>query len=409
MPRILILCTGHLSNNPRVLKEAITLGDAGYDVTVIGKCYLRQLIQRDRDIIAKSPFRHSSIDMIGGKVGSFSYILGLVRRAKQSLARKAFRYLTWESTELLGPAGALLSAARRIPADLTIVHNEAAQWVGLKLIDEGRRVAVDFEDWNSEDNTPNQSRDLSFALLRRNEAAILHQAIYATTTSKALADGLHGRYGGQRPRVITNAFPLPTLPARQGIGRKTPCALLWFSQTIGPGRGLEAFLAAYTRTKVPSNLTLLGQVHDDYRQHLLSLLPQHIRKRVCFHDLVSPEDLPSIIVQHDIGLALEESTLANKDLTISNKILQYLGAGLAVVATRTKGQCEVLEREPLAGILLDNLNDARVTATALDGLLSTSDILRERQHAARQLAENHYCWEREAPKLLALVQTALSV
>jgi len=407
-PRILILSTGHLSNNPRVIKEATTLGEAGYNVTVVGKCYLKQLIQCDRDIIAKSPFSHSSIDMLGGKAGSFTYIRGLMRRAEQSLALKALKYLNWESAAALGPASALLSAARRIPADLTIVHNETAQWVGLQLIGEGRRVAVDFEDWNSENIPPTQSRNPPLSLLRRNESAILHQAIYATTTSKALADGLYARYRGQRPEVITNSFPLPTLPIRQRRPPETPCALFWFSQTIGPGRGLEAFLAAYGRTKTPSSLTLLGQIHVDYRRHLLSLLPQNIQKQVYFHGTVSPAELPSIIMQHDVGLALEESTTANKYLTISNKILQYLGAGLAVLATPSKGQLEVLSKSPQAGLLLDDLDDAQATATALDALFADPVTLGRRQQAARCLAESHYCWEREAPKLLALVQDALS-
>jgi len=405
--RILILATGHLSTNPRVLKEAITLSESGYFVTVIGKRYLINLDENDKSIAKKSSIDYRYIDLIGGGVPSSSHILGLLRRSGVRIARELVKYIQWQSAEALGPSSSLLRAARKIPADLTIVHNEAAQWVGLQLIGEGRKVAVDFEDWNSESLHPFEQEGCPLALLRRNEKSILQRAVYATTTSEALAEGLFARYGGQRPEVITNSFLLPPLPRCRERSPNAPPSFFWFSQTIGPGRGLEAFLSAYALTKQSSRLTLLGQVSADYRQHLLSFLPGPLRNRVDFHDFVSPQELPNVIARHDIGLALEPKELANKDLTISNKILQYLGSGLAVVATPTQGQCEVLTRNLQAGTLLDNLNDAKATAAALDELITDPEMLRSRKQAARQLAETHYCWEREAPRLLELVKRAL--
>jgi len=405
--RILILATGHLSTNPRVLKEAFTLSESGYSVAVIGKRYLINLDENDKSIANKFSIDYRYIDLIGGDFPSPSHMLGLLHRSEVRIAKDLVKYLQWQSAEALGPASALLRAARKIPADLTIVHNEAAQWVGLQLIGEGRKVAVDFEDWNSEDLLPTDRVSRPLDLMRHNEKALLHQARYVTTTSEALSDGLFARYGGQRPEVITNSFPLPPLPPRRERSPDAPPAFFWFSQTIGPGRGLEAFLAAYALTKKNSQLTLLGQIHDNYRTHLLSLLPKSRQLHVSFHDLVSPEELPNLIAKNDIGLALEPREPANKDLTISNKILQYLGSALAVVATPTKGQAEVLTRNPQAGILLNNLDDAKATAAALDTLLADPNGLHMHQQAARHLAETHYCWEQEAPRLLELVERAL--
>jgi len=405
--KILIVTTGHLSRNPRVLKEATTLGEAGYRVTVLGIRNRRDAADTDLSLTAKAPFLHTWVDMLGEHESFTSRFKATLRRGRQRLARELVSRFGLQSAEALGPSAAVLAAARRIPADLTIVHNEAAHWVGLKLLAEGRRVAADIEDWHSEDLLPSDRAARPTVLLRRNEKALLHQACYVTTTSEALAEGLFSRYGGQRPEVITNSFPLPALPHHREQNRGAAPSFFWFSQTIGPGRGLEAFLAAYARTTQLSRLTLLGQVCDDYRRHLLSLLPEPLRNRVSFRPLVSPEELPNVISQHDIGLALEESTPLSRDLTITNKILQYLGSGLAVIATATKGQCEVLSKEPLAGILLDNLDDPKTTAAALDTLLGSPDEFLARQQAAYQLAKTHYCWEQEAPRLLELVAGAL--
>jgi len=405
-PRILILSTGHLSNNPRVLKEARALGNSGYSVTVVGQRFLPALDNSDRTILKYAPFEHINIDIIGSSTLSISTILGTFYRGKRFIAKKLLKYFNWQSIESLGPAATLLRLAQRIPADLTIVHNEVAQWVGLQLIKEGRQIAVDFEDWNSEDLLFSERVQRPLGLLRYTESALLHQAAYTTTTSNALADGLYKRYGGQRPTVITNSFPLPPRLSRDTPRKEQP-SFFWFSQTIGPGRGLEPFLAAYALLKRPSQLTLLGQISPRYREYLLSLLPDTRRSRINFHPLVSPDELPFIIAQHDIGLALEPHQPLNKELTISNKILQYLGAGLVVIATPTLGQREVLSHSSAAGIFLNQLDDPLQTAATLDSLLGNLSELDQRQRAARRLAETRYSWECEEPRLLSLVDQTI--
>jgi glycosyltransferase involved in cell wall biosynthesis len=134
-------------------------------------------------------------------------------------------------------------------------------------------------------------------------------------------------------------------------------------------------------------------------------VPAPRRERLAWRGLVPPDALSALLVEQDVGLALEPSSPANKDLTISNKILQYLNAGLAVVATPTAGQREVLARVPGAGLLLPA--DTGAAAEALDALLRDRAALERRQRAARRGAEEYYCWEREAPRLLALVASAL--
>jgi glycosyltransferase involved in cell wall biosynthesis len=289
-----------------------------------------------------------------------------------------------------------------------IVHNEIAHWAGVRLLGEGRRVAADFEDWHSEDLLPADRAGRPIALIRRVEHTLLHRAAYVTTTSEALATGLHARHGGHRPAVITNSFPLQSNPRTlDPFDSNAPRSFLWFSQTTGPGRGLEFFLAAWARVSRPSKVVLIGEVCAGYDRHLLSLLPEGLRHRLSFLPPVSPGALPGVIAGHDIGLALELNEPENKNLTASNKIFQYLGAGLAVVASDTAGQSEVLARDPNAGILV-SLHDTAAFSARLEDLLADPAALRARQFAARRLAESRYCWEHESLRLLESVKRALS-
>jgi glycosyltransferase involved in cell wall biosynthesis len=398
--RILIIINGHLCRHPRPLKEAETLGRAGYDVTVLTVRNHPPSAALDRDLLRDTPFRCEAIDMLDARRPAV-----FARRFQLRLARHAAAKHGLPTVYSLGPARALLQRARRIPADLTIVHTEVPFWVGARLLRDGRRVAADFEDWHSEDLLPEDRARRPLSLIRETEQTLLRRAAYTSTTSQALAAALNARNGGRLPMAITNSFPLQCDPRIGPPG--VPPAFFWFSQTLGPGRGLESFLQAWARTLRPNRLVLLGDPSAGFDDYVRQQLSSDRWTQVSFLPPVTPIALPAAIAAHDIGLALEQAEILSRDLTITNKILQYLNAGLAIVASDTAGQREVLARGPDAGVILD-FHDPVAAGAALDALLGDREALARRQKAARHLAEEVYCWEREAPKLLAAVEAALA-
>ena len=397
--KILVVSSGPLCRNPRPWKEAVTLAAAGFDVTVLSVFETEASLGQDAALLAGSTVRQVWLRPGGTGPGRRRY------RLQVWLARHAVQHLGWQCPTALGPARALLARIRALPADLTIVHNDAPMWAGRRLLATGRRVAVDFEDWYTEDLLPEDRRARPQRLLCRLERDLLHSAAYVSTTSQAMADALHRTYGGKRPIVVNNSFPLQPRPAPRTSVR--PPTFFWFSQTIGPGRGLESFLAAWAATHTSSRVVLLGNVDAAYRESLVGALPPPRRAQLEFHHLVAPTDLPALIAEHDVGLALEPSEPANKNLTISNKILQYLNAGLAVVASNTAGQGEVFARAPGIGELVA-LEDTSALTVRLDALLADPVRLAAFQRTARRAAEEIYCWEKEAPSLVRAVEAALA-
>ena len=398
MSRILIISSGSPCRNPRPLKEAEALGRAGHDVTLLTVSESPALDALEQALVAGRPFRHESVGRDPG------ITTRLCKRVRQRLAVQA-TIAGFPTLHALGHVGPLRRRALELPADLTLVHNELSFWIGCELLRRGRKVAADFEDWYSEDLRPADRRGRPLAPLRALERQLLLHAAYTTTTSAALSVALAARYGAPPPQVLTNSFPLQPDPRSGPPG--TPPAFFWFSQTLGPGRGLEEFCASWILTKQPSRLVLLGNPSPGFAPRLLAALPAAFAARVTLQPLVPPSQLPALIAQHDIGLALEQSAVLNRDLTITNKILQYLNAGLAVVATPTAGQREVLARVPGAGQLID-LDSPAVTAAALDQLISDRAQLATTQRSARTAAETIYCWEHETPRLVAIVTAALA-
>lgn len=401
---ILILTASHLCRNPRVVKEATALGAAGYDVTVMSLSVQERFERMDRELLRGLPFKRVTIDYAADT--SAARLADFFQRGATWVARRVCSELEIETAQTLGPASALLNFARSFPADLTIVHTEIPIWAAQHLIQDGRRVAVDVEDWYSEDLLFADRQSRPIKLLRYAEAFALRHAVYSSATAQSMADALTGAYQCPPPIVIRNSFPLqPRSRVDQPACTGAP-SFIWFSQTIGPGRGLELFFAAWARTTQPSKIYLLGDERPGYRQKLLARLPAARRGDVHFIPLVTPEELPFKLAEFDIGLALEPRWPLNRNITITNKILQYMNAGLAVIATDTAGQQEVMAAAPACGLLI-SAHETTEYAAKLDALLGDHGRLRATQLASRAAAEREFCWERETPRLLTAVARAL--
>lgn len=402
MAKILILIGGHLCTAPRPLKEADALARAGHQVLIHGVWFDPVLVDRDRQLLADQPWQFQPVlDFCPNRP-----LTRLGVRSQSRLVREGYRRWGHISPALLGyGARAMLRAALRERPDLTIVHSEAGLWVGDQLLNRGWRVGVDFEDWFSQDLLPQAQASRPIAHLKQLEHRLMQQCTYCLTTSQALADTLAQVYQAPQPTVIYNVFPQTDYP--QTATNPAIPRLHWFSQTIGPGRGLETLFQALPRVTTPVELHLRGHCAPPTQTWLHSQIPAHWHDRVFVHPTVSNAQLPARIAEHDIGLALEQADPPSRNLTITNKLFQYLQAGLAVIATDTAGQREVATHCPEAVHLVANGNPTQL-AQAIDRLASRSPALAAAKAAARQAAQTHFCWEHHRDRLLAAADRALS-
>jgi hypothetical protein len=213
------------------------------------------------------------------------------------------------------------------------------------------------------------------------------------------------------PTVIYNAF---AWSERQSLDRKfkdrkdlRAPSIHWYSQTLGHGRGLEDLFAALPHVTHEAEIHLRGVPVVDFDQWLSERVPPDWRARVFIHNLVTNEELLSRIAEHDIGFAGEMRFCRNRDLTVTNKILQYLLAGLAVVASDTAGQQEVGSQANGAVKIYPSGNPLAL-ANQLNELMASADTLRKAKAAALVAAEQTFCWERQEPRLLESIERAFA-
>ena len=408
MAKILILIGAHICTAPRPQKEAEALANAGHDVTVAGFWSDPELVKRDRLFMKNKKWRFEPII----DFQPHQKINNLFVRLRSRLAREKFQKLGIFSPSLLGyGARAMLRYALQQKADLTIVHSESGLWVGCQLLDRGYQVGVDFEDWFSEDLLPEACASRPIKQLKSLENRLINECTYCLTTSHAMAEAMAKAYNSKPPTVIYNTFPLEDrlqldgkICDRQNLNIPS---IHWFSQTIGEGRGLEILFQSLQYIKKPIEIHLRGNYSEKARQWLELQISPEWHDHLFIHSTVPNYELLSRIAEHDIGLALEIPYCHNKQFTISNKFFQYLQAGLALIATDTDGQSEILSKHSEIGELISN-NNAIALAEAVNSLANNVQKLAFAKKSALIIAERKLNWEKQENIISQLVQTAIN-
>ena len=409
MKSVCILTQSHLCRNPRVVKEANTLAAAGFKVTILTTFTYADLLEEDLKLIDTSKIKLKGIiNMIPGQA---SKLYRLKQRLVRRVAGEMIGRFKWENILTLGyDYRKNLKAAIRENADLYTCHQEMSTVIGCKLIKRGFKVAFDFEDWYSHDLLPEANKTRPTKLLEKYEKFALKNSVLNYTTSESMAAGFAAFAGVEPPKILHNVFPLAERELLDGKlkDRNDPSrpSMHWYSQTIGQGRGLEFLVKSLDKVETPVQLHLRGNCSEEFKTELTSIFPSSKGHQLFFHSLVPHKELLSRIAEHDIGLATEEYRPDSRNLTITNKILQYLLGGIAVIASDTAGQKEVAAVVPDAVFLFKNY-DSDDLSSKINALIGDKEKLENAKKSALAIATNKFCWEQQEKWLVGWINEVI--
>jgi glycosyltransferase involved in cell wall biosynthesis len=388
---------GHVSTCPRMLKAADALAWAGHDVRAVATRFEPWAMAADADTLSRRSWPLATIDRTR-TAGAATYWRSGVRqrtaravagwigpdRVPVPIAVRAYARLHSEFVE----------AAVAEPADLFYGGTSATlAAVAEAAHRRGVPYALDLEDFHSAES---EASDAAFthALATRVERSVLGRAAAVTTSSAAIASAYRDTYG-IAPQVISNTFPLPPRPPEFARNNGGPLRLYWFSQTIGPGRGLEDAINAAGRARIDAELHLRGRFADGYLGTLEQLRARAApRLSIVHHPPAPPDSMVDLARGFDVGLALEQMTVLNHRLALSNKALTYLLAGIAVALTDTPGQHALgVDIGPAAGLVPPG--DVDALASVLARWAADPRALDCAKRAAWDAAVRRWHWEHE--------------
>jgi glycosyltransferase involved in cell wall biosynthesis len=173
-----------------------------------------------------------------------------------------------------------------------------------------------------------------------------------------------------------------------------------FVGTLKPWHGVEVLLEAFRmfhEQHSQSRLLLVGDGPEHERLET-TVKRYQLENAVTFTGAVSPESVPQYLAQMNVAVAPYP---ALEDFYFSPlKILEYMAAGVPVVASRA-GQIPELIEDGVSGLLCPP-GDANALALALGDLYHRPALAESLAKQARQKAEAQHSWDTVVAKMLSL-------
>jgi glycosyltransferase involved in cell wall biosynthesis len=348
MKKILFATTSDLATNPRLVKEIELALENSFEISVI-YCRIKgwsseltdEFIHRNRCInfIEVSATRNPFLPWL------FS---SLIERILSKINPKylPFQLLAYS----LNKRSILLNfKLKKIIAsfDWVIAHNPGTFYPALKFSKKnGAKLGIDVEDYHPGESLNVHLNDRMELLMKR----VLPQADYCSFAAPLIEKEVKTQITNKITKSFVvingfNQFDFEYNESDRGILK-----MVWYSQNIDFGRGLEMIIPVVNEFKESIQLNLIGHLKPKFHRDMKLSLCQNIK----IQSPLKQSDLHKYLTQFDVGLALETGKDRNNSLAISNKLISYVQSGLYVLSFATIAQEDFMLSNKLFGKVITN-------------------------------------------------------
>jgi hypothetical protein len=352
MKNILFLTSTNLAANPRLLKELKLATANGYSATVIQFSVGNWSDGMTNEL--QQQFTGTEFIQLSALRKPFrSWMLSTVLQKICSILPIAFR-TDWMLSVSNGKRSFLLLEQlkkMREKYEWVIAHNPAAfypaLWYGKKT---DAKVGIDVEDYHPGETNNAKEADSMKKLMQ----AVLPSATYCSYAAPLIAAEVQKDIPGMTNKQLTilNGFDASEfsepLAATDEVLR-----LVWFSQNIDAGRGLEEVLPVVQQLYPTVELHLIGQLNRSFEEKFLQN-----KTGIVIHEPMPQKQLHQFLAKFDVGLATDIPVNRNREIALTNKILAYAQAGLFILAFDTQAQRSFLASNELEHLMVPNNADA---------------------------------------------------
>jgi glycosyltransferase involved in cell wall biosynthesis len=205
---------------------------------------------------------------------------------------------------------------------------------------------------------------------------------------------------------LSNAPRAPVFD--RSCNKNSALSIYWFSQTIGPGRGLEQILIAMARMRSHASLSIRGSDSFGYSTRLEAIAAElNVKDKLEFLPSGPPDEMVRLAAQYDVGLASEIGIPPSRAVCLTNKIFTYLLAGIPVLLSDTPAQRRIAQQLGAAARLVEIASPDKL-AQVLDHLAMNDTTLSDAKREAWSQGQTRFNWDKEKQRFLQSVEQTLA-
>jgi glycosyltransferase involved in cell wall biosynthesis len=398
--KVLIISNNEICYNPRLLKAADYLTAKNVEVVVFNPIIGIADEDTYRRTIQNRPYRVIEFDISKRNFSSklrwlwVSIIFGFMRFFWDRFRLKwGFKY--YMNRGLFG---------------FREKYAEGCQFIVINLVDnlpmaamiKGKykaRIIYDSQEYfrGQYSNDPDSLR----SWVEKAEGTHIVDVDFLMATTNAMLDRIIDDYQIKIPHFRVRNLPSLNQFASSVKQRKTNILkIVWHGMSIyfNNRRGVTRILEALSKTTTPCHLYLQGKLPTDQERILHELMNKfNIQGRVTIVPAADPDEIVRSLINYDVGVSAEIAFEENQALTSSNKLFEYIAAGLAVLCSNLPGLAETLT-EYNVGILY-NSGSADELASKIDYLNQNNEVLKSFQSNAAKFSRSDLFWENDYEKV----------
>jgi glycosyltransferase involved in cell wall biosynthesis len=376
----------------RILQEARTLIEAGYDVRIL----TRSADERDgRGIVEDIP-----VEWVGvrGRDPRFGWLYRLAGVTRGSKVVALWSVLTGRHTFTIRALPRAVAAQADIYHahdlnNLEVAHRAATR-NGAKLVYDAHELFPEMA---------NRWVRLKRRGWSRLEGRLLPRAKLAITVNELIAGEMAKRYRVPAPLVVLNCPDPPadfdsTLPhnqIRERLGLPSERKVVLYQGWMSEGRGLEGLIGCARYLEGEAAVVFMG--YGEYQAELERLAAKEPAGSIYFLPAVPQRELLAYCASADVGVIPYQAVDLNNYYTSPNKLFDFIQAALPIAASDLPYLRKVIVEDDLG--VVAKLDSPATYATAINSLLTRADGGEGLRANLRHVAPR-YTWKAQGEKLV---------
>jgi len=368
MVKIANIVFNPFTNDSRVIKESISLSNAGYKVEVIahGDKNLKEYEEQENFIVRR--FAYLDRKVTKSKLSKLKIYLSYLKQSVNYC--KNFDILHCNDLNTL-PIGFIIK----------------------KFYNKNIKIVYDAHEYETEING---LKGINKTITKIAEKFLIKYADATICVSNAIADEYVKLYNIEKPALVLNTPAFQKIEKkdifREVFSIKKEQTIFLYQGALSKGRGIEIVFETFKQMQ--DNRSVVVFMGYGELEELVKTTAKEY-KNIYFHKAVSPDILLDYTSSTDFGLSIIEDSCLSYRYCLPNKMFEYAMADIPIIVSNLFEMKKVVEEYEIGVVLRENssngLGNAIKKAKSLDRIVLEENI---------QKVKEIYNWEEQEKNLL---------